>query len=167
MNCVLVYLIFKCIYSCVLKCVPVLCQVFFYEAKTSILYSYILKELTNLKRIYMLALKYYGLNRNNEFWHSSKINSDIYRNIQFIFLSSQFRKFSTKSHKFKVCNNASLLINYGLWNCLITKTQKKIESDLITILILLQHLQPLHIVMKSWMKTLTSLVKIINYRDTF
>ena len=47
---------FLCIYSCVLKCVPVLCPVFFYLSKNKF-HFYLSKELTNPKGISIRDLK--------------------------------------------------------------------------------------------------------------
>ena len=52
--CTVIFFYIKCIYSCVSKCVPVLCLVFcLYLSKKSILHFYILNEITNIKGICM------------------------------------------------------------------------------------------------------------------
>ena len=46
------------------------------------------------------------------------------------------------------------------------KLSKQDRKHLTSPLILIYHLQPLHIMMKSWIKTLTPQVKTINCRET-
>ena len=141
----------KFVYSCVLKCVPILCLVFFILPKTpfSIFTS---QKRSQISREYICRPLSIGV------W-IEKINTDIHGNIQHNFLISQFLFFSIKYYNFKICNKISLLINHGIWNWPIFKTWKKIESDLTTYLILLWNFQLLHIFTTSWMKTLTLLVK--------
>ena len=107
----------KCVYSCILKGVPVLCLVFFsifrktpFYVFTSQKSSQILREsrcspLSNMVRI-------------------EKTSYGIHLNIQHKNLPSQFRKFSTEYHNFKIYNNISLLINHGLWNVSSSQTRK-------------------------------------------
>ena len=47
----------KCVYSCVLKCMPFLCLVSLYFPLNSIFQFYISKDLTNIKGVLMYPLK--------------------------------------------------------------------------------------------------------------
>ena len=117
LDCVLEYFWYKCVYSCILKGVPVLCLVSLcifsitpFSVFTSQKSSQILREsrcspLSNMVRI-------------------EKTSYGIHLNIQHKNLPSQFRKFSTEYHNFKIYNNISLLINHGLWNVSSSQTRK-------------------------------------------
>ena len=100
-----------------------------------------------------------GLNQKINSDIYQKINSDIYQNILFLYLT--IVTFFSKVSSFQ--NMQQYIISHQPWPmelAELTNLGKNKKSDLTTPLILIQHLQPIHIVNTSLTKTLTSLVKL-------